>query len=75
MSFRIIASFGLVLLSTAACSSYQQRDEQPSVATVSLAEAVASVHVAYVPPPLVITPTYWPDNQASAPAVVYRTQQ
>jgi hypothetical protein len=71
MSLRISAGLGLVLLSTAACSSYQQ----PEVAPMSLADQVASVHVRNVPPIVPITPTYWPDNQAAAPSSVYRAQQ
>lgn len=73
MSLRLISTLAVVLLSVAACASNQP----PEVATVSLADQVAAVQLASVPPPLSITPTYWPDNQASAPApvVVYRAQQ
>ena len=72
MSLRIPACLGLVLLSTAACSSYRQHD----VATVSLADQVAAVKVDHAPAPMRITAmTYVPDNQASARGGVYRVQQ
>ncbi len=71
MSLRIPACLGLVLLSTAACSSYQQSEVQP----MSLADQVAAVKVDHAPLPLHITATYLPDNQASAHYVPYRVQQ